>query len=184
MSEWDLDNAELTERTINWLRSVGKATPSQTESPFPKTLQSRIRNLQALTAESSRILDSSSLRFILSLAYLLGTFQSTNHPRSPKSNTTYPTFGCVQVKTMMHLRYWFLIWTVRGGYYSGTQMTRLPSNETMCKTRDVNEDQPSTVKIVLPQVPFEDKNPAAKAAIEMRKRKYHLAGKRIVDQSC
>ena len=63
-------------------------------------------------------------------------------------------------------------------------MTRLPSNETMCKTRDVNEDQPSTVKIVLPQVPFEDKNPAAKAAIEMRKRKYHLAGKRIVDQSC
>ena len=55
------------------------------------------RNLQALTAESSRILDSNSLRFILSSAYLLGTFQSTNHPRSPQSDTTYPTFGWVQV---------------------------------------------------------------------------------------
>ena len=139
MSEWDLDNAELTERTINWLRSVGKATPSQTESPFPKTLQSQSRNLQALTAESSRILDSNRLRFILSLTYLLSTIQSTYHSHSPQSDTTYPMFEWVQVETTVHLRYWFLIRTVRRGYHSGTQMTWPPSNQKMCKTRDMNE---------------------------------------------
>ena len=67
------------------------------------------------------------------------TTQSTNHPHSPQSDTTYPTFGWVQVKITMRLRYRFLIPMVQHGYHSGTQMTRLPSNETMCKTRDVYE---------------------------------------------
>ena len=63
------------------------------------------RNLQALTAESSRILDSNRLRFILSLTYLLSTIQSTYHSHSPQSDTTYPMFEWVQVETTVHLRY-------------------------------------------------------------------------------
>ena len=101
ISEWDLDSAELTGLTLtdSGRLEKKKATMSYLTDgkPVLKTLQSRIRNLQALTAESSWILDSNSLRFILSLAHLLGTFQSTNHPRSPQSDSTYPTFGWVQV---------------------------------------------------------------------------------------